>query len=209
MIKALTLACVLFLFTQAHAEIFVSTKIDVDGPLPGVFSMRSLASAAFNDQGELLSRFSSNLVPAPGAVMHPHFMANWAKHPQAWEAATKDPRDIQHVMLEYAGWLKALPGEPVFVGSRSIDFMFVFHYLIHYADTCPFAYRALDLRSYAMSHLNASFAETQNAMAAMANTLEDAIAQGQRFGEMKKARCQALFAPREADLIQGWLSAGA
>lgn len=59
------------------------------------------------------------------------------------------------------GWLKQLPGKPVFVGyPAAYDFMFVYWYLIRFASESPFSHSALDIKSYAMAVLKTEFRET-------------------------------------------------
>ncbi len=48
-------------------EIYVSTDIETDGPIPGPNSMLSFGSAAFTAEGRLLSTFEANLEALPGA----------------------------------------------------------------------------------------------------------------------------------------------
>jgi hypothetical protein len=47
-------------------EIYVSTDIEADGPIPGPHSMLSLGSAAYTGEKQLLSTFSANLETLPG-----------------------------------------------------------------------------------------------------------------------------------------------
>jgi hypothetical protein len=106
-------------------EIYVSTDIEADGPIPGPHSMLSFASAAFLPDKTRVATFSANLETLPGASGHPQTMAFWAKQPEAWAAARKDLRDPASAMTDYVRWLDALPG-PVFVGYPvAYDFMFV------------------------------------------------------------------------------------
>ena len=58
-------------------EIYVSTDVEADGPIPGPPSMLSLGSAAFTAVGELLSTFSANLELLEGAAGHPTAM-DWS-----------------------------------------------------------------------------------------------------------------------------------
>ena len=72
-------------------EIYVSTDIEVDGPIPGPHSMLSIGSAAFAAEGTLLATFSANLHALPGASGHPDTMNWWAGQPEAWAACRRDP----------------------------------------------------------------------------------------------------------------------
>ena len=49
-------------------EVYVSTDIEADGPIPGPHSMLSFGSVAFDDAGNELSTFARNLETLPGAA---------------------------------------------------------------------------------------------------------------------------------------------
>ena len=49
-------------------EIYVSTDIEADGPIPGPHSMLSFASAAFTADGKQMGSYTANLVTLPGAA---------------------------------------------------------------------------------------------------------------------------------------------
>jgi hypothetical protein len=55
-------------------EIYVSTDVETDGPIPGPHSMLSFASAAYTADKQLLSTLSANLELLPDAVGHPETM---------------------------------------------------------------------------------------------------------------------------------------
>ena len=50
------------------AEIYVSTDVETDGPIPGPHSMLSFASAAYQPDKTLVGTFSANLETLPGAA---------------------------------------------------------------------------------------------------------------------------------------------
>jgi hypothetical protein len=176
------------------SEIYVSTDVEVDGPIPGPHSMLSFASAAYTADKKLLSTYSANLTSLPGAASHPETMAWWAKHPEAWEAARKDQRAPAEAMNSYAAWLESLAHPPVFVGyPAAFDFMFVYWYLMRFAGRSPFSFSALDVKTMAMTMLGGDFrATTKSAMPkhwfdALPHThvaLDDAIEQGALFCNM-------------------------
>src|SRR6185436_20725625 len=97
-------------------EIYVSTDIETDGPVPGLNSMLSFASAAYLSDKTLLRTFAANLETLGGATTDPATMAWWETQPQAWAACRKNPQPPVLVMPQYVSWLKELPGNPVFVG---------------------------------------------------------------------------------------------
>ncbi len=142
-------------------EIYVSTDIEADGPIPGPHSMLSIGSAAYLRDKTLLGTFSANLEPLPGASGHPRTMAWWQTQPRAWEACRRDPRPPAQVMSDYRRWVERLPGKPVFVAyPAGFDFTFVNWYLVRFTGSTPFHYAALDIKSFAMAVLKTRFSET-------------------------------------------------
>ena len=70
---------------MAKPEIYVSTDIEADGAIPGIYSMLSFASAAYTADKQLLGTFSANLDTLPEAQVHPDAKAWWDKNPNAWD----------------------------------------------------------------------------------------------------------------------------
>jgi hypothetical protein len=139
-------------------EIYVSTDVEADGPIPGPHSMLSFGSAAYRADKTLVATYSANLATLPGATGHPDTMAFWALNPAAWTACRSDLRKPEEAMLAYVSWLDALDGTPVFVGfPASFDFMFVYWYLIRFAGRSPFSFAALDIKTMAMMMLRKDF----------------------------------------------------
>ena len=58
-------------------EIYVSTDVETDGPIPGPHSMLSFGSAAYLADKTLVSTFAVNLETLPGASGDPKTMAWW------------------------------------------------------------------------------------------------------------------------------------
>ncbi len=52
-------------------EIYVSTDIEADGPIPGPYSMLSFASAVYMSDKILVDTYYANLETLPGAAAHP------------------------------------------------------------------------------------------------------------------------------------------
>src|SRR3954454_22839381 len=116
------------------AEIYVSTDVEADGPIPGPNSMLSFGSAAYTSDKRLVGTFAANLHTLPGASGDPQTMAWWSTQPEAWEASRQGLQDPAEVMPAYVGWLKGLPGRPVFVAyPAAYDFLFVYWYLMRFA----------------------------------------------------------------------------
>lgn len=140
------------------SEIYVSTDVEVDGPIPGPHSMLSFGSAAFTAEGTLVATFTANLETLPGAEGNAETMAWWAHHPEAWEASRRDPRDPAAAIADYVAWLDALPGAPAFVGyPAAFDFMFVYWYLIRFAGRSPFSFSAIDIKTMAMMMMGTEY----------------------------------------------------
>ncbi|AUT00190.1 exonuclease [Nostoc sp. CENA543] len=172
-------------------EIYVSTDIEADGPIPGPHSMLSIGSAAYTADKQLVATFSANLETLPGASGHPQTMKWWSQQPEAWAVCRVNPQPPASVMQAYHTWLKALPGKPIFVAyPAAYDFMFVYWYLINFVGDSPFQHSALDIRSYAMAFLKNSYSESgkRNLPTAWLEeqplthiALDDAIQQGKLF----------------------------
>jgi len=142
-------------------EIYVSTDVETDGPIPGPHSMLSFASAAFRGDKTLLGTFSANLNLLPGAAGHPDTMAWWRANQTAFDATRLDPEEPGQAMRRYVDWLKALPGRPVFVAyPAGFDFLFVYWYLIRFAGESPFSFSALDVKTYAMALLKTEYRDS-------------------------------------------------
>jgi DNA polymerase III alpha subunit (gram-positive type) len=175
-------------------EIYVSTDIEADGPIPGPYSMLSFASAAYMADKILVDTYYATLDTLPGATVHPDTKRWWEGHPEAWEASRQDTRPAEQVMLEYVEWLKKLPGKPVFVAHpAAYDFMFIYWYLIRFAGESPFGSVALDMKTLAMSLLGIEFFQATkgnmpNAWFDPAKhthiALDDALEQGELFCNM-------------------------
>lgn len=146
---------------QKKEEIYVSTDIETNGPIPADYSMLSIGSAAFTKNGKLVDTFTRNLKPLIYAKEHPDTMAWWATQPEAWKEVNTNQKDPTIAMTEYFIWLQKLPGKPVFVGyPAGFDFTFVYWYLMHFCDYSPFGFSCIDIKSYAMAVLKKDFRET-------------------------------------------------
>ncbi len=175
-------------------EIYVSTDIETDGPIPGPNSMLSLGSAAFDAGGTLVSTFEANLHGLPGATGDPKTMAWWQTQPDAWAECRREPRDPAEAMRAFVAWVKSLPGKPVFVAyPAGFDFLFVYWYLIRFAGESPFSFSALDVKTFAMAVLGCEYrAATKRNMPGRWFTdrphthkaLDDALGQGELFCRM-------------------------
>jgi hypothetical protein len=123
-------------------EIYVSTDIETDGPIPGEYSMLSFGSAAFVRSSNLgsaaisrgartpIATFYKNLKCLPGAKQDMDTMLWWSQNKEAWDAHRVNTISPNIAMVEYMNWLNSLPGKPVFVGyPAGFDFTFICWFL--------------------------------------------------------------------------------
>jgi hypothetical protein len=137
---------------NAIPEIYVSTDVEADGPIPGPHSMLSFASAAYTADKQLIGTFSANLETLEGASAHPVQAAWWKTQPQAWAACRTDLQKAETALPAYVEWVEALPGKPVFVAyPAGFDFTYMFWYMMRFAGRCPFSWSALDIKTLAFA----------------------------------------------------------
>jgi hypothetical protein len=175
-------------------EIYVSTDVETDGPIPGPHSLLSFASAAYTADKTLLGTFAANLETLPGALGHPQTMQWWQQHPQAWAASRENLQPPETAMQAYLVWLRRLPGKQVFVAyPAAFDFMFVGWYLHRFAGENPFSHSALDIKTYAMAMLKKDYGHSAkremprrwfDPLPHTHRALDDAIEQGALFCNM-------------------------
>jgi hypothetical protein len=159
--------------------------------------MLSFGSAAYAADKKVVSTFEANLHTLPDATGHPETMQWWKSHPEAWDAHRQNLQAPQEAMKAYLGWLKALPGKPVFVGyPATFDFLFIYWYLIRFTGESPFSFSALDIKSYAMAVLGTDYRDSVKRNMPKAwfdelphthKALDDALGQGALFCNMLAA----------------------
>ena len=179
-------------------EIYVSTDVEADGPIPGPHSMLSLASVAYRADKTVVGEFTVNLLPLPGASPHPATTKWWAGFPEALAKARENPEAPETAMPRYAKWVRALPGRAVFVAwPAGYDFMWVYWYLMRFHGGSPFGHAALDVKTYAMAMLQCDYSDCTRASLPPAWSdplphnhvaLDDAREQGALFCNMLRAR---------------------
>lgn len=146
---------------MAKHEIYVSTDVETDGPIPGPHSMLSFASVAFDEEGVELSSFTRNLELLPGASGDPRTMQWWGENAAAWAACRKQLVRPELALRQYVDWVKGLPGKPVFVAyPAGFDFLFMYWYMLRFAGESPFSHSALDIKTYAMAVLKKPYRES-------------------------------------------------
>jgi hypothetical protein len=181
-------------------EVYISTDIEADGPIPGPNSMLSLGAAAFQPDGTLLSTFSVNLETLPGATPDPKTTAWWKENQEAYDKTRLGIMPPGEAMRRYVSWIERQGGKPVFVGyPAGFDFLFVYWYLINFPGASPFSFSALDIKTYAMAVMKTDY--RQSTKKNMPKhwfpddkhthvAVEDAIEQGKLFINMLKENKQ-------------------
>ena len=175
-------------------EIYVSTDVETDGPIPGPHSMLSFGSAAYLADKTLIGTFTANLETLPGASGHPETILWWKTQPEAWAACREDLQTPAEALKKYVAWLKSLPGQPIFVAYPVVfDYMFVQWYLHKFTGESPFSFIGLDIKSYAMAVLKKEFRHTIKSnmpkrwfddLPHTHKALDDALEQGALFCNM-------------------------
>ena len=187
-------------------DLFISVDVETDGPIPGANSMLSIGAAAFTGDRRMHGTFSANLELLDGAVPDEDTMKWWSIQGAAWDAHRKNLRHPAHAMVDFIAWVAdmtvASGGKPVFVGyPAGFDFTFVYWYLISFVGQSPFAFTALDIKTYAMAVLGADYTSiTKRTLGRFMEpdlkhthvALDDAIEQGYLFLNLRAAREQAL-----------------
>lgn len=175
-------------------EIYISTDVETDGPIPGPHSMLSFGSAAYTAGKELVATFSANLETLDGAAAHARTAQWWATQPEAWAACRTNLEPPEAAMRRYVAWIKSVQGKPVFVAyPAGFDFLFVYWYLMRFVGESPFSHSALDMKSYAMAVLKTGYRQSTkknmpkqwfDQMPHTHVALDDAIEQGALFCNM-------------------------
>ena len=114
----------------------VVTDVELDGPWPGIHSMRPFASVAVSADGTEHGRFEAVLEPLPGTAPDARTLEWFATQPEAWAAATTDPEPVPQVMERYVAWLQGLPWPRMFAAfPLALDGIWMDHYLRRFTPT--------------------------------------------------------------------------
>jgi hypothetical protein len=187
-------------------ELYISTHVETDGPIPGPNSMLGFASAAYQADKTLVSVFTVNLETLPGAQGSPRTMEWWRSQPEIWLAMRENPQPPAKAMREYVAWLKKLQAKCVFVGyPGAFDFMFMYWYCMRYAGECPFSHSCIDIKSYAMALMKTEYRncvrrqmprEWFDETADNVVCLQDALSQGTLFCNMMQVAKDQIPKPK-------------
>lgn len=146
-------------------EIYISTDVETDGPIPGPHSMISLGAAAFaplgypdkvrsfRDGWKIIGNFKMNFAPLTSSRPDPNTEAWWQTQPKKiYDAARENPELPGIAIKKYLDWVNSFGGKPVFVGyPAGFDFLFVYWYIRAFRFESPFSFSAVDIKTYAMA----------------------------------------------------------
>lgn len=142
-------------------ELYFSTDIESDGPIPGRNSMLSFATVVLDVDGNEHGSFSRNLELWDGARPDPDTAKWWEGQPEAWAACRKDLVKPFEAMADYVEWVNGFSGMKAFVGyPTGFDFMFMYWYIRACGLESPFSFSALDIKTFAMAFLRTNFRES-------------------------------------------------
>lgn len=139
-------------------ELYASTDVEANGPIPGVYSMLSFGTCLFDSSGTELGSFYSNLELLPDAAEHPETADFWKEHQTAYNMTRHGLEQPSEVMHKYVEWLDQFDAPKVFVAYPvGFDFTFVYWYLHKFVGISPFYHSAVDIRSYGMALMGSYF----------------------------------------------------
>lgn len=110
------------------------TDIEADGPTPTENSMLSFASVVVREDGEIMGEFETVLEPRSDRQPNRGTMEWWATQPEAWLAATDNPKPPKQEMQRFANWVESFEGKRSFTARPiAFDGIWIDHYLREYA----------------------------------------------------------------------------
>jgi hypothetical protein len=126
-------------------EMFVTSHIHTDGPIPGPHSLLTLTAVAHTLDGSPTTVFTTNVRELPGATLHPVALQTWRRRAEDWLSTRRASRPPALAMTAFAQWIDELPGRPVFVADTADpDYLFLYWYLQRFAGHWPFARTVTD-----------------------------------------------------------------
>lgn len=134
--------------------LYLYLDVEANGPVPGEYSMISLAAVAFQSllgtEYREVTHFHANLFPL-NKRLHPEQKAFWDKHPEAYAATQVNQRFPGEVMADFAQFVRGLQAKyHVFPISwpAAFDWQFVNYYFHRFCKYNPLGYNCLDHGSF-------------------------------------------------------------
>jgi len=177
---------------------YISTDVETNGAIPGIHAMLSLASVAFDEEGNERDSFTINLHELEGSCADEKTMRWWSDNSEAYAQTRQKcvPPDV--AMTHYYDWLMGLKsyGKLVFIAYPvAFDFMWVSWYLHRFIGQSPLGHNGIDIRSYAMALFKKSYSDSGKEhyprewfdnLTLTHRAIDDARMQGRMFINMKK-----------------------
>lgn len=146
------------------SEIYFSTDIESDGPIPGEYSMFAFGCVPILENGTVLNGRGWNLKPLEGAKQHPSTMEFWnlPDNKPVYKRLHEAQFEPEDAMVQFSDWVKKLAAQyeakPVFVAyPAGFDFMFILWYLNKFVGDSVFSHSALDMKTAAWAWFNRDF----------------------------------------------------
>lgn len=169
---------------------YLSIDGETDGPVPGLFSLRSVGMALFSTSGNVIWKFESNMKPLEGATVDKKTWEWWNEPEQkdAFDYMLSSPREPEEVFVELAQVFKTLKQTyKIFVicWPACFDWAFIQYYMYKFLGENPLGRAAKCATSYAWA-----MAKTNNPNVSIHNLLD--IWDDKRFQHTHKALDDAL-----------------
>jgi len=122
-------------------DVYVTSHLHTDGPIPGPHSLLTLVSAAHQGGGgRPTSVFTTNIRELPGATLHPVALQSWRRRAEDWLSSRRASRPPAVAMSAYTRWIEGLAGRPALVvDTVDPDYLFLYWYLQRFTGDWPFA----------------------------------------------------------------------
>lgn len=135
------------------ADVYISVSIKTSGPMPPDYSILSIDACVVRHPEQSfyveLKPLNSNAVPEVLAA-----------NKMVLKKLEKTGLDPQEAILRFVEWVREMAGfgRPVFVGSTAtLDWSFINWYAHKFAESNPFGYGAVDIRTYEMTRQRCSW----------------------------------------------------
>jgi hypothetical protein len=176
--------------TEKKEIAFLSIDGETDGPVAGLFSLRSVGMALFSTEGNVLWSYEANIKPLPDANVDQKTWSWWTEPDQKeafdhMQRNQRDPREVFQELADKFRQLKQIYKIFVICWPACFDWAFIQFYMYKFVGENPLGRAAKCATSYAWA-----MAKTSNPNVSI-NTLLDAW-DDKRFQHTHKALDDAL-----------------
>lgn len=177
---------------------YISIDVETDGPCPGLNSMLQLGAAAFNEQGELLDKYSVNLLPLNDCCADQKTTVWWNSQPEAYANVLRNQQQPSIHIPKFVKWVERFERPTAIAYPAGFDFPWIYYYCYRFNEKSPFGFQCLDIKSYAAAILKVPYREATKKNMPKAwfaglprhthDACDDAIEQGMLFFRMLAER---------------------